>query len=241
MTPVSPVHFPSQYSCVFFDFDGVIADSVDAKISAFGQLYAAFGDDVRQAVEDYQRAVPGETRFEKIPRFHTELLDVDLSPAEVQQWSDRLSDIVMEEVIKSAIMPAVHDVLAMLVRQKIPAHVVSGTPQDELEIIVQRKGLAPFFQTLRGSPEGKSSIVRSILARDGHAASRCLLIGDAMSDYNCAETCGLDFLGRADPARHPFPAGTMVVEQLGAYFFAEDAPKPPKTLSENANLRRKAS
>ena len=240
MTPVSPALFPSQYSCVFFDFDGVIADSVDAKIGAFGELYAGFGHDVRQAVEDYQRAVPGETRFEKIPRFHKQLLDVDLSPAEIQQWSDRLSEIVMEQVIKSPILPDVHDILAMLVRLNIPAHIVSGTPQDELEIIVQRKGLAPFFQTLRGSPESKSSIVRSILARDGHAPARCLFIGDAMSDYDCAKTCGLDFLGRADTARHPFPEGTMVAEKLGDYFFAEDRPEPRPASPETFELKREA-
>ncbi|MEO0439491.1 MAG: HAD-IA family hydrolase [Pseudomonadota bacterium] len=217
MTPVSL----SQYDCIFFDFDGVIADSVDAKITAFGQLYDEFGPDVRRAVEDYQRAVPGETRFDKIPRFHSELLGISLSEAEIIQWCDKLSSIVLDEVVKSDLLPDVPEVLANLERQNIQAHIVSGTPHDELQIIVDRKGLAPFFRTARGAPEKKASIVRDIMATEALTASQCLFVGDAMTDFDCAEQCDMAFLGRAEPFGNPFPAGTFVVQRLGEYFLSD--------------------
>lgn len=229
MIPVSL----SQYDCIFFDFDGVIADSVDAKITAFGELYDEFGADVRRAVEDYQRAVPGETRFDKIPRFHSELLGISLDKTEINQWCDKLSSIVLDEVVKSDLLPDVPEVLAKLERQNIQAHIVSGTPHDELQIIVDRKGLSPFFRTSRGSPEKKASIVRDIMATEDLTASQCLFVGDAMTDFDCAEQCDLAFLGRAEPFGNPFPAGTFVVQSLGEYFLSDKRKAATESLKQN--------
>lgn len=215
----------SQYDCIFFDFDGVIADSVDAKITAFGALYDAFGPDVRQAVEDYQRAVPGETRYDKIPRFHRDLLGITLTDEEVLQWCDKLSSIVLDEVVDSPLLPDVATILAMLIRQNVQAHIVSGTPHDELQIIVERKGLSSFFRTARGAPEKKHVIVRDIMKMEGLVADQCLFVGDAMTDYNCAIACDLDFLGRADKVADPFPQGTTVVSRLGEFFTPGEMPQ----------------
>jgi phosphoglycolate phosphatase-like HAD superfamily hydrolase len=211
---------PSRYDGIFFDFDGVIADSVDAKVMAFGELYRAFGPEVRAAVMAYQRAVPGETRFDKIPKFHRELLGIELSPDEITHWCDRLSDIVLDEVVASPLLPDVPEVLTLLRDQGVPAHIVSGTPHDELQVIVDRKGLRPFFASARGAPQKKHVIVEDILAATGLARERCLFVGDAMTDYDCAIACAMDFLGRAAAAQSLFPAGTRVVERLGEAFLA---------------------
>lgn len=209
----------SRYDGVFFDFDGVIADSVDAKIIAFGELYREFGPEVRAAVMAYQRAVPGETRFDKIPKFHRELLGVELSPDEVTYWCDRLSDIVLDEVVASPLLPDVPEVLTGLRDRGVQAHIVSGTPHDELQVIVDRKGLRPWFASARGAPQKKHVIVEDILAATGLARERCLFVGDAMTDYDCAQACRLDFLGRVERGQNPFPDGTCVVERLGEAFF----------------------
>ena len=206
---------PSRYDCVFFDFDGVIADSVDAKIMAFGELYREFGPEVRAAVMAYQHAVPGETRFDKIPRFHRDLLGIELSPDEITHWCDRLSDIVLDEVVASPLLPDVPEILTLLRDQGVPAHIVSGTPHDELQVIVDRKDLRAFFASARGAPQKKHVIVEDILAATGLGRERCLFVGDAMTDYDCAQTCRLDFLGRVERGQNPFPASTLIVERLG--------------------------
>lgn len=231
---------PARYDCIFFDFDGVIVDSVDAKIAAFGELYDEFGPEIRAAVEEYQRDVPGETRFDKIPRFHRDLLGETLSAEEIGEWCDRLSDIVLDQVVAAPLLPSVREVLAQLVRQGTPAHIVSGTPHDELQVIVERKGLSPFFRTARGAPEKKAAICADIMAREGYRADRCLFVGDAMTDYDCARAVGMDFLGRADDAVGPFPSGTSVVPAIGDYFLAKAAPRPARPPASEAVPRRKA-
>ena len=206
---------PSRYDGIFFDFDGVIADSVDAKIIAFGELYREFGAEVRAAVMAYQRAVPGETRFDKIPKFHRELLGGELTPDQVTHWCDRLSDIVLDEVVASPLLPDVPEILALLRDRGVPEPIVSGTPHDELQMIVDRKGLRPWFASARGAPQKKHVIVEDILAVTGLERDRCLFVGDAMTDYDCAQACRIDFLGRIEPGQNPFPEGTFVVERLG--------------------------
>ncbi|MFA5962415.1 MAG: HAD hydrolase-like protein [Sphingomonas sp.] len=213
-----PIRFPSRYDAIFFDFDGVIADSVDAKIMAFGELYRDFGPAVRAAVMAYQRAVPGETRFDKIPKFHRELLGIELTPVEIAEWCDRLSDIVLDEVVASPLLPDVPEVLALLLECGVPAHIVSGTPHDELQIIVERKGLRGFFASARGAPQKKHVIVEEILTAEGLSRERCLFVGDAMTDHDCASACAMAFLGCAAAGQSPFPAGTRVVERLGEVF-----------------------
>lgn len=210
----------SHYRYIFFDFDGVIVDSVDAKIAAFGELYDEFGSEVRRKVEAYQRAVPGETRFDKIPRFHRDLLGISLTSSQVSEWCDRLSDIVLDQVVASPLLPDVAQVLGMLMRQGTPCFIVSGTPDDELHQIVQRKGLDPFFKSVHGSPAKKAAIVREIMSGLGIAAEDCLFIGDAMTDFDCAAECGLGFLGCAPDGKGPFPQGTHVVSRLGEYFYS---------------------
>lgn len=217
----------TSYACIFFDFDGVIVDSVEAKIAAFGELYQPFGADVRRAVEAYQRAVPGETRFNKIPRFHRDLLGLNLSPEEVETWCKRLSQIVLAQVVACPLLPDVAPVLSLLQRRRIPAHIVSGTPHDELQTIVQRKGLTAFFESSRGSPQGKADIVQDILARAQLRAQDCLFIGDAMADYECAVETGADFLGIMTRGAHPFPDDTNVVMRLRDALVSGSLFEPP--------------
>jgi len=209
---------PHEYAQIFFDFDGVIVDSVEAKIDAFGELYSPYGADIRRKVEAYQRAVPGETRYDKIPRFHRDYLGQDLSDADLQSWSERLSKIVLDTVVACPLLPDVDITLATLQRLKVPAHIVSGTPHLELQEIVARKGIQHFFKQVRGAPEKKAAIVHDILDGTGVDLKDCLFVGDAITDFDCAKTCAMDFLGCAANGAHPFEPGTPVVDRLGEYF-----------------------
>ena len=42
-----------SYEVFFFDFDGVIVDSLDIKSQAFGELFKDYGEDVVKKVMDY--------------------------------------------------------------------------------------------------------------------------------------------------------------------------------------------
>ena len=60
---------------IFFDFDGVIAESVSAKTDAFNEMYLPYGKDVADKVVEYHKLHGGVSRYEKFKYFHKEFLN----------------------------------------------------------------------------------------------------------------------------------------------------------------------
>ena len=58
---------------IIFDFDGVIAESVQVKTDAFAALYAVNGKDIVKKVINHHEANGGMSRFEKIKHYREPL------------------------------------------------------------------------------------------------------------------------------------------------------------------------
>jgi phosphoglycolate phosphatase-like HAD superfamily hydrolase len=184
-----------SWQAVFFDFDGVIADSTDVKIRAFSALFAADGPAVQQAVIRYHVDNGGMPRHEKIRHCFAVLAGHPLDETGLEQAGRTFSSLVLDEVVAAPLIPGALETLEKLRQSGIPAFVVSGTPGDEMRLIVERKGLASFFLEVHGSPQVKPAIVSEIFARHCYRPDRCLFVGDALADYRAAKANGLHFLG----------------------------------------------
>jgi HAD superfamily hydrolase (TIGR01549 family) len=105
-----------------------------------------------------------------------------------------------------------------LIRQqagKIPLFVASGTPETELKVIVERRGLSPYFTEVRGAPALKKTIIAEILSAYSLKPEAVLMIGDAMADLEGAQANNTAFLGRVHPSdANPFPANIQTVPDL---------------------------
>ena len=55
---------------IIFDFDGVIAESVHIKSSAFSDLYKSYGEDIVKRVVKHHEANSGMSRYKKIRYYH---------------------------------------------------------------------------------------------------------------------------------------------------------------------------
>ena len=55
---------------IIFDFDGVIAESVHIKSSAFSDLYKSYGEDIVKRVVKHHEANGGMSRYKKIRYYH---------------------------------------------------------------------------------------------------------------------------------------------------------------------------
>lgn len=188
-------HTPLTCQAVFFDFDGVIADSTSVKVQAFATLFADYGFEVQEAVIRYHLNNGGMPRHEKIRHCFTSFAKRSFSEEELSLAGATFSSLVMEEVVAAPLISGALDTLQQLQRDNIPAFVVSGTPADEMRLIVLRKGLAEYFREVHGSPETKPTIVKDVLDRYGFAPPHCLFIGDALADYRAAVATGLQFFG----------------------------------------------
>ena len=86
---------------IFFDFDGVIAESVNVKTEAFRTLYLPFGEEISEKVVKHHRDNGGMSRFEKFRLYHEEFLGKKIDDVEVNELSEEFSHIVKQGVIDS--------------------------------------------------------------------------------------------------------------------------------------------
>jgi beta-phosphoglucomutase-like phosphatase (HAD superfamily) len=102
----------------------------------------------------------------------------------------------MDGVLASPFVSGAKETLAVLSENDLPAYIVSGTPDREIKLIVERKGLSLYFKEVYGSPRKKQEICQEIIRRENYNSPNCLFIGDATSDYETAQKNGICcFLG----------------------------------------------
>ena len=180
---------PRAIDAVFFDFDGVIVESNEVKIEAFREIYAPYGDDVVARVLEEHLRQEGVSRVVKLERFHREFLGIPLDAAALDALAARYCALVEEKVVACAQVPGALAALEAWGAVR-PLYVVSGTPQEELRRIVDRRGLARHFRGVYGSPRVKTEIVGEVLGETGVAPDRALFVGDSLTDYSAAERSG---------------------------------------------------
>lgn len=188
-------HSPLPWQAVFFDFDGVIADSTTVKVRAFAALFAAYGPAVQEAVIRYHLDNGGMPRHQKIRHCFTAFADHLPTDAELDRAGQTFSQLVLDEVIAAPLIPGALATLCQLQQAAIPAFIVSGTPGEEMRLIARRKGLGSYFLEVHGSPLAKPALLADILSRHSYVPGQCLFVGDALADYRAAVATGLRFLG----------------------------------------------
>jgi phosphoglycolate phosphatase-like HAD superfamily hydrolase len=201
-------------AAVIFDFDGVIVESSEIKTAAFRALYGPYGAAVEAAAVAHHVANGGISRRKKIRHIHRQHLGTALSEVELEHLCVRFSGLVEDAVVAAPAVAGAEDLLARLAGA-MPLFVVSGTPKDELQRIIARRGLAGAFSEVHGSPPEKPPIIRDLLRRYGLQAGDVLFVGDALTDWRAAVETGVRFRGRVAPgAANPFPPPVPVIADL---------------------------
>lgn len=205
----------SHWQAIIFDFDGVVVESGKIKTQAFAELYRAHGEEITAKVVQFHTQNGGMSRYRKFRHFQQHFLNMPpLTEAEEKELDRRFSELVVEAVVATDAVPGAVE----LIRQqagKIPLFVASGTPETELKVIVERRGLTLYFKAIRGAPALKQTIIADILAEYRLKPETVLMIGDAMADYEGAQANNTAFLGRVHPDDpNPFPAHIETVPNL---------------------------
>lgn len=213
---MSIINHPIDYwQGIIFDFDGVIVESGDIKAQAFADLYRHHGETIAQAAVDYHRANGGMSRYLKFHYFQQNLLNnPPLTKEEEQALDQQFSELVMNAVITCQLVAGAETLLNQMVN-RIPLFVASGTPENELQVIVERRNLSRYFTEVRGSPRLKEALVADILSTYPLDPERVLMVGDALVDYESAHLNNIAFLGRVRPGDdNPFPKSVEIIPDL---------------------------
>jgi HAD superfamily hydrolase (TIGR01549 family) len=220
--PVAHLLPPKDWRAVFFDFDGVLADSVPVKTEAFVALYEEHGPEIMDKVRAYHLRHGGKSRFEKIRHYEAEFLGAPASEALVAEKAERFARLVKEKVVSGPEMTGARACLETLAARGLPLYVVSGTPEEELLEIVERRGLRHFFRHVRGTPPAKPELLTGLVAEEGLPPAHCVMIGDSITDWEAAEAAGTQFIGISEGIS-PFPAAISVHPHLAALMAAYSA------------------
>lgn len=185
------------YDTVFWDFDGVIKDSVGVKSDAFERLFAPFGAQLAARVRAHHECNGGLSRYQKLPLYLEWALG-EGSDKEVERYCGLFAVAVRDAVIASSWVPGAREYLeANYRRQRFV--VVTATPQAEIEDILCAVGGEHWFRDVRGAPAAKADSIGAVLTRWKCPQAAGLLVGDSDSDYEAARATGVEFLLRRTP------------------------------------------
>ena len=184
----------SEAELIFWDFDGVIKDSVEVKTQAFFQLFMAYGTMVTEKVCEHHEAHGGMSRFDKFP-IYLQWAGLEPNQSTVNEYCEQFSQRVMKGVIDAPWVPGVERYLRNNFNQQIFI-LVSATPQDELEHILRDLDLSTCFAEVYGAPIRKQDAIGKTLFESGLEACDCLMIGDAQADLDASEANHVPFMLR---------------------------------------------
>ena len=184
----------SNSTVIFWDFDGVIKDSVTVKTKAFVQLFEPYGHEVAEKVRFHHEANGGMSRFDKLP-LYLQWAGEEPSESRVNEFCDRFGWLALQGVIDSPWVPGAEDYLRNNPHQQTFV-LVSATPQQELEQILRALDLRKCFVEVFGAPTSKKEAIRMTLAARSISPQECIMIGDARADFEAAQANYVQFLLR---------------------------------------------
>ena len=103
---------------IFWDFDGVIKDSNEAKTNAFITLFELYGEALVALVKNHHEANGGMSRIEKIP-LYMKWAGEKITQSRIQDFQDQFSKLVFQAVINSPWVPGAQHFLQSNLYQQI--------------------------------------------------------------------------------------------------------------------------
>ena len=193
--PSLVLQFINKKKMIVFDFDGVLADSVEVKTEAFAALYEPYGEKIVQKVRQHHRENGGVSRYDKLKYYHKTFLNKPLTLDELESLSYKFSGLVVNKVIAAPEIPASKALLEYCIKAGKYCVINSATPIDELQVILAKRGLSDFFSEVYGSPASKEENLRMLLQRVDYTVEDGVFLGDALTDFEAAQGVNMDFIG----------------------------------------------
>ena len=184
---------PTDYNITIYDCDGVIFDSNSLKVDAMRkalQGVAKFPAAEIDSCVSYFANNFGRSRYVTIRHFVDEILTLDPSSAinYYEVLLEKYSDACRMLYLEADVAPDFINYIESLTGRK---YVASGSAQDELRWVFERRDLQKYFSGIFGSPTKKSEIVANIVLKAQH--KNIVLIGDAVSDFQASVENEIDF------------------------------------------------
>lgn len=196
---------------VFFDFDGVIADSEPLHLRAYQSVLER--DGIKLTREEYYQRYLG---YDDVGLFQALAKDrgVKADSDRIDDWIEAKSEII-EELLSSGgvLFPGAADCVK-LCATRVPLAVASGALEPEIEMVLEHAGLRECFKVIasasdgvRGKPAPDLYLLAMAKLRDVKTVDprSCIAIEDSHWGLEAARAAGLLCVA----VTHTYPAAEL--------------------------------
>ncbi len=180
---------------IFWDFDGVIMDSMPFRNKGFELVLKEFPNEQVELLIQFHLKNGGLSRYVKFTHFFEEIRGEKVTEEEIKEWAQKFSEIMREELLQPALL--IEDSLNFIKEnyRKFNMHIVSGSDEEELRFLCEKLEISRYFISIHGSPVPKKELVQELLNTHNYRLENTILIGDSINDYEAAEINNIDFCG----------------------------------------------
>ena len=187
----------SPIKAIVLDFDGVILESNRIKAETFPRLFCQHPQHAEAMIKLHQDH-GGMPRHEKLRIICENILGQTVNDDEIQRLSRELGRLVDNAIMACPFTPGALEFLQTY-SARCPLFIATGTPEDEMQPLVERRRIASYFAGVYGSPRNKATILGDLMAERGWSPEEMVFVGDSIDDYHGAQTVGVPFIGRVCP------------------------------------------
>jgi len=152
-----------DYKLVFWDFDGVLMDSMSIRDRGFSEVLSDYPEDQVQQLLAYHRANGGLSRYVKFRYFFEEIRNEQITEEEVAAWASKFSQVMRDLLVHPNLL--INETIAcakdLHEQAGIKQFIVSGPDQKELRSLTAEQGVAGYFEGIYGSPVPNKKLLAS--------------------------------------------------------------------------------
>lgn len=180
---------------IFWDFDGVIVDSVGVKSEAFRFAFRDFPEEMLCQLSQYHHDNPGITRWKKIDHFFDKIALTTVPKNEKKKRAEVFSEYVIWKLSSPSMLIQESNKFIRENVSRYNFHIISASDHDELQVICDNLRVSRLFRSIHGAPEPKDAIVLRLIKEKGYKKEETIFIGDSMTDLEAAKKNGITFYG----------------------------------------------
>jgi HAD superfamily hydrolase (TIGR01549 family) len=185
----------TRIKTIFWDFDGVIMDSMPVRDQGFQEVLKEFSKDQINQLLAYHKANGGLSRYVKFRYFFEQIRNEEISNEKVQELANSFSSIMLQKLKSPEYLISQTVDFIKQNHQNYTMFIVSGSDQSELREICKSVGIAKYFKGIFGSPTPKNTLVQNVIEKENINPSESILIGDSINDYEAAKVNDITFYG----------------------------------------------
>jgi len=185
---------------IFWDFDGVIMDSMPIRDQGFLKVLKDYPEKQVNKLIAYHKANGGLSRYVKFRYFFEKIRKEDVSDEKIQDLAMRFSSIMLKNLKKPEFLISQTVNFIKHNNENYKMFIVSGSDQKELRQICKAVEIEQLFKGIYGSPTAKDELVKHLIDTENIESATSILIGDSVNDFDAAKVNGIEFYGFNNPA-----------------------------------------